>query len=176
MVDYRRVYIKGGTYFFTVTLKNRQSNILTIYIDALRESFAYVKKQQPFEMIAIVILPEHLHCLWRLPTGDDNYAGRWRAIKARFTHTLIKSGVALHKNNRGEYNLWQSRYWEHTIRNESDFHHHIDYIHYNSVKHGWVKSVDDWPYSSFHQFVEKGQLAQNWGSQYVDRQQSFGER
>jgi len=91
MVNYRRVYVEGGTYFFTLTLKNRQANYLTAHIDALRESFAYVKKQYPFVIIAIVILPEHLHCVWQLPEGDDKYAMRRRSIKSRFTHLLVKS-------------------------------------------------------------------------------------
>jgi len=91
MVNYRRVYVEGGTYFFTLTLKNRQANYLTAHIDALRESFAYVKKQYPFVIIAIVILPEHLHCVWQLPEGDDKYTMCWRSIKSRFTHLLIKS-------------------------------------------------------------------------------------
>jgi len=175
MVNYRRVYIEGGTYFFTVTLKNRQLNYLTDYIDLLRDSFAYVKNQHPFEIIAIVVLPEHLHCLWQLPDGDDNYAGRWRAIKSRFTRLLIKSGVTLYKNDRGEYDLWQHRYWEHTIGNESDLLHHINYIHYNPVKHGYVLSVKDWPFSSFHQFVEKGDLEQDWGLNINDTQNQYGE-
>ncbi|MCK4841143.1 MAG: transposase [Methylococcales bacterium] len=175
MVNYRRAYIEGGMYFFTVTLKNRQQNYLTTYVDALRDSFAYVKKHQPFEIIAIVILPEHLHCLWHLPRGDDNYAGRWRAIKSRFTRALIKSGADLHKNKRGEYNLWQSRYWEHSIRDESDLLRHIDYIHYNPVKHGYVDNVKDWSFSSFHQFVEEGTLPQNWGLNINDSQNQYGE-
>ena len=175
MVNYRRVYLEGGTYFFTATLKNRTSDYLTTYVDALRESFAHVKKQRPFEIIAIVILPEHLHCLWQLPEDDINYAGRWRAIKSRFTRSLLKSGVSLHKNNRGEYKLWQARYWEHTIRNESDLLQHIDYIHYNPVKHGWVESVADWPYSSFHDFVKKGKIERNWGESYIEKINKYGE-
>ena len=175
MVNYRRVYIEGGMYFFTVTLKNRKSNTLTNHIDTLRDSFAFVKKHQPFDIIAIVILPEHLHCIWQLPNNDDNYAGRWRAIKSRFTRSLIKLGINLHKNNRGEYNLWQARYWEHTIRDEADLLHHINYIHYNPVKHGWVNSVKDWPYSSFHRFVAQGQLAANWGLTEIDTLNDYGE-
>ncbi len=175
MVNYRRVYIDGGTYFFTVTLKNRQSNYLTTYIDLLRESFAHVKKQKPFHIIAIVVLPDHIHCIWQLPDGDNNYAGRWRAIKSRFTRSLIQSGVRLHKNNRGEYRLWQPRFWEHVIRNDTDLTRHIDYIHYNPVKHGYVNSVSDWEFSSFHEFVEKGMLEPDWGEMPIDTAHDFGE-
>lgn len=175
MVNYRRIYIEGATYFFTVTLKNRQANLLTNHIDALRESFAFVKKQHPFKIIAIVILPEHIHCIWQLPNEDDNYAGRWRAIKSRFTRSLIKSGVKLQQNKRGEYDLWQPRYWEHTIRNEADLSRHIDYLHYNPVKHGWTNSVKDWPYSSFHRFVAQGQLPANWGLAESDTFNGYGE-
>ena len=175
MVNYRRVYIEGGCYFFTATLKNRKSSILTDYIDALRESFSFVKEQQPFEIIAIVVLPEHLHCIWQLPEGDDNYAGRWRSIKSRFTRSLIKSGVKLYKNNRGEYNLWQARYWEHMIRNESDLLRHIDYIHFNPVKHDWSTAVKDWPYSSFHRFVANEMLPVNWGIADEDILNDYGE-
>lgn len=175
MVNDRRIYIEGGTYFFTVTLKNRQANTLTTYIDELRESFAFVKEQQPFKIIAIVILPEHIHCIWQLPDGDDNYAGRWRAIKSRFTRSLIKLGIMLQKNKRGEYDLWQARYWEHTIRNESDLSRHIDYLHYNPVKHGWTDAVKDWPYSSFHRFVAQGQLPANWGLAESDTFNDYGE-
>jgi len=176
MVNYRRIYIEGGTYFFTVTLKNRHANFLTSYIDELRESFAFVKEQQPFKIIAIVILPEHIHCIWQLPAGDDNYSDRWKAIKSRFTRSLIKLGAELHKNNRGEYDLWQARYWEHAIRNEADLSQHIDYIHFNPVKHGWADSVKDWPYSSFHRYVANEQLPANWGSSEIDTLNDYGER
>ena len=172
MVNYRRVYLKGGTYFFTVTLKNRQKNYLTTYIDALRESFAYAKKQKPFEIIAIVILPEHLHCIWQLPEDDNDYSGRWRSIKSHFTHSIIKTGLPLQKNNRGEYKLWQTRFWEHTIRDETDLSQHI---HYNPVKHNLAQSVSEWPYSSFHDYVKDGKLPSNWGNVYIEQPNKYGE-
>lgn len=175
MVHYRRVFITGGTYFFTLTLKNRKMHYLTTYIDVLRASFADVKQYQDFDIIAMVVLPEHLHCIWQLPEADNNYSGRWRAIKSRFTRELIKSGVNMVKNKRGEYNLWQSRFWEHTIRNESDLQRHIDYIHFNPVKHGYVGSVIDWPFSSFHRYVARGELEKNWGQSTDDSGNDYGE-
>jgi len=175
MVNYRRVFIPGGTYFFTVTLKNRRSDYLVKYINELREAFAYVKNEQPFEIIAIVILPEHLHCLLKLPDGDDDYAKRWQRIKNRFTRSLKNAGVGLNKNNRGEYDLWQSRYWEHAVRDERDLLRHIDYIHFNPVKHGWVDAVINWPFSSFHRYVKEGELESNWGLEVSNLDFNYGE-
>ncbi|MDC9728218.1 MAG: transposase [Methyloprofundus sp.] len=175
MVNYRRVYIKGGTYFFTLTLKNRRSDYLVQYINELRESFAYVKQQASFDIVAIVILPEHLHCILTLPEGDDAYPIRWQKIKSRFTLSLKRLGVELKKNKRGEYNLWQARYWEHIIKDEEDLHRHIDYIHFNPVKHGLVESVAQWPFSSFHRYVEEGSIEHNWGESPVETLCNYGE-
>ncbi len=164
MVHYRRVFLKGGTYFFTVNLKNRQSSLLIDAVDLLRESFLYTQNKKPFTIIAIVILPEHLHCIWQLPESDKDYPARWKSIKSHFTRQIKKSGMHIKQNNHHEHNIWQRRYWEHTIRDDNDLTQHIDYIHYNPVKHGWVKSVKDWEYSSFHKYVKNGTLPLNWGS------------
>ena len=120
MVNYRRSQIKGGTYFFTVNLQNRKETYLTNYIEQLRESFRTTKQQYPFEIIASVILPDHLHIILKLPEDDVNYSARWKAIKSKFTRLLIKKGVWLKKNKKGEYNLWQRRFWEHQIRDDLD--------------------------------------------------------
>ena len=162
MVNYRRNLGPGGTYFFTITLRDRSSRLLTAHIGLLREAFRAVRSRQPFHIDAIVVLPEHLHTLWTLPEGDDDYPGRWRAVKSAYTRAVVKSGVAVARNARGEYGLWQRRYWEHTIADEADFRHHADYIHYNPVKHGWVKQAADWPYSSFHRYVKQGTLPPDW--------------
>jgi putative transposase len=122
------------------------------------------QQKMPFSILAIVILPEHLHTIWKLPLNDSNYAGRWRLIKSCFSQSLIKHNVTLLKNSRGEYNLWQKRYWEHTIKDERDLEAHIDYIHYNPVKHKLVTQPSDWPYSSFHLYVRKNLLSPNWGN------------
>lgn len=162
MVNYRRNLVPGGTYFFTVTLRDRSSRLLTEHIGLLRAAFRAVKHKQPFRIDAIVILPEHLHTIWTLPEGDADYPGRVRAIKSAFTHAVVKSGIPVERNDKGEYALWQRRYWEHTITDEDDFRRHVDYIHFNPVKHGWIKQVADWPYSSFHHYVRQGILPPGW--------------
>lgn len=162
MVNYRRNRVPGGTYFFTVTLRDRSSRLLVEHIDSLRAALRSVRRAQPFRVEAIVVLPEHLHTIWTLPDGDVDYPGRWRAIKSAFTHAVVRSGVAIPRNEKGEYALWQRRYWEHTITDEDDYRRHVDYIHFNPVKHGWVKQVCDWPNSSFHRYVEQGLLPPDW--------------
>ena len=131
MVQYRRSQTPGGTYFFTVNLRDRLSRHLITYIEELRKAFHDVLQQRPFKTVAIVILPEHLHMVMELPSGDSDYPGRWRAIKSHFTRSLVRKGLPLTKNIKGEYNLWQRRYWEHAIRNELDLQRHVDYIHFN---------------------------------------------
>ncbi|RZI42979.1 transposase [Herbaspirillum sp. HC18] len=174
MVNYRRNLLAGATYFFTATLKDRQSTCLTTYVDALRQAFIGAQKAKPFRIDAITVLPEHLHTVWTLPEDDSDYPGRWRTIKGRFTRSLIKQGIAIPRNEKGEYELWQRRYWEHTIRDESDLQRHVDYTHYNPVKHGFVKHVADWPFSSFHRYVRDGLLPADWAG--VDSESGkFGE-
>ncbi len=164
MVNYRRSRIQGGTYFFTVNLCDRSSNHLVTHISHLRQAFRTVQKQRPFEIVASVILPEHLHIIMTLPDEDCDYPERWKAIKSQFTRALVQDNiVGLTKNKKGEYNLWQRRYWEHQIRDEVDLQHHVDYIHYNPVKHGYVRQVIKWPYSSFHCYVKSGLVESNWG-------------
>ena len=114
---------------FTVNLRNRQSSILTDHVELLRESFSEVRKKYPFSIDSIVILSEHLHAIWTLPSGDADYSIRWQLLKSLFTLKLIKIGTKLRKNAKGEYNLWQRRYWEHVIRDETDMQRYIDYIH-----------------------------------------------
>ncbi len=156
MVNYRRNYQEGRVYFFTVTLKNRQSDLLVKHIDLIQNAIRDVKSTMTFKTIATVILPDHIHALWQLPIHDSDYSGRWRSIKSQFTFSLNKIGYQLIRDKRGEYCLWQRRFWEHTIRNDEDLQNHINYIHYNPVKHGLVKRVVDWPYSTFHHYVKKG--------------------
>jgi putative transposase len=175
MVNYRRNRQIGGTYFFTVTLRNRQSNFLITYINELRSALNYVKKKRPYLTKGFVILPEHLHMIWELPLGDSDYSTRWRQTKALFTRSLIKEGVILEKDARGEYCLWQRRYWEHTIRNDKDFENHMNYIHYNPVKHKLVENADDWKFSSFHYYVEQGIITKDWGSNFKESGNEFGE-
>ena len=174
MTDYRRNFVKGGSYFFTVTLADRRQSLLVENIDALREAFHLVMVKYPFAFVAVVILPEHLHCIWTLPDDDSGFPDRWRRIKAAFSRQLPnchpRSGSKVAKGERG---IWQRRYWEHTLRDEADWQRHIDYIHYNPVKHGHVKQVSDWPYSSFHRYVEMGIYPEDWGG--TEDNGEFGE-
>ena len=176
MVLYRRNRVAGGTYFFTVTLKNRKSSLLVDRIDDLRESVRFTLQKKPFHIDAWVVLPEHLHTIWTLPPGDHDYSRRWALVKSHFCQRLVKAGLPLHKNLRGEYDVWQRRFWEHTIRDDRDFAHHVDYIHYNPVKHGWVSRVKDWPYSSFHRDLKAGIYPPDWGGDgFVDSTYDYGE-
>jgi REP-associated tyrosine transposase len=129
----------------------------------------------PFSVDAIVILPDHLHTIMTLPAEDADFSGRWRRIKSLFTHDLVRGGLAIARNRRGEYSLWQRRFWEHTVRDEGDFAGHVDYIHYNPVKHGLVSRVSDWVYSSFHRYVRQGVLPQDWVGVAGGEGADFGE-
>ncbi len=151
MSNYRRFYVDGGCYFFTVAIANRKSNLLTDNIEYLRKAFREVMQAHPFKIDAIVILPDHLHCVLTLPPNDSNYSMRWRQIKSKFSYQLPPTEQrSLNQYKRGERGIWQRRFWEHTIRNEQDYIQHIDYTHYNPVKHGYVTYPKDWKYSSFH--------------------------
>ena len=173
MVNYRRSIQPGGTFFFTATLRNRTSHLLTDNVDLLKAAFKKVKAQQPFHIKAYVILPEHLHMIWELPTGDWDYSVRWKKIKTLFSKSVYKSGIALSKTKHNEYRLWQRRFWEHTITNITDFENHVNYIHYNPIKHGLVKELRDWPHSSFHHYVLQGQLPEHWGSSGLKNSENF---
>jgi len=165
MVNYRRNLVLGGTYFFTVTLRKRNSRQLVESIDLLRMAFRKTMAAKPFQIDAIVVLPEHLHSIWTLPPNDSDYPGRWKAIKATFTRELEKSGLPVDKRKDKSALIWQRRYWEHTIRDADDLKRHIDYIHFNPVKHGLVERVIDWPYSSFHLYVRQGLLPPDWAGE-----------
>jgi putative transposase len=175
MVRYRRNFVLGGTYFFTVTVADRRSSVLTDHIVSLRRAFRVTRGQQPFDVDAIVVLPDHLHAVMTLPEGDSDFSGRWRRVKSLFTRSVVKRGLSVGRNDRGEFDLWQRRFWEHTIRDETDLAGHVDYTHYNPVKHGLVSRVSDWPYSSFHRYVRLGWLPEDWGGT-VDSVDGYGER
>jgi len=176
MVNYRRIRVASGCYFFTVNLRNRQSTYLTSHIDLLREAFIDTRRKYPFTIDAIVILPEHLHTIWTLPPSDENYSTRWQLLKGLFTRKLGKAGLNTRSNAKGEYNIWQRRYWEHVLRDATDIQRHIDYIHYNPVKHGLVEGVKDWPHSSFHRYVKAGLLDQDWGDIFKENNEfRYGE-
>jgi putative transposase len=168
MVNYRRALVPGATYFFTVTLRDRRKDWLVVHVDALRTIVRDVRRQRPFTIDAIVVLPDHLHAVWTLPEGDADFPGRWRAIKGGFTRRLIRLDVPVMRDRRGEYNLWQRRYWEHLIRDEEDFARHVDYIHYNPVKHGLVGDPFDWRWSSIHAFARRGIIRRDWRGYHQD--------
>jgi putative transposase len=176
MVRYRRNFIRGGTYFFTVALADRTSSALVDNVDALRMAFRITRQERPFTIDAIAILPDHLHTIWTLPSGDSDFSDRWRRIKAYFTHRLVAAGVPVKRHRNGEYALRQRRFWEHTIRNEIDFERHVDCVHFNPVKHELVNRVRDWPYSSFHAYVRRGVLPPDWAGDVEELTMDFGER
>ncbi|MFZ6679412.1 REP-associated tyrosine transposase [Undibacterium sp. Tian12W] len=161
---YRRANVPGATYFFTVNLQDRQSQLLTDHIDALRNAFRTVQIRYPFEIIAMVVMPEHLHSIWQLPEGDVDFSLRWSLIKTAFSKALPKQeNISSSREKKRERGIWQRRFWEHMIRDDDDLEKHVDYLHYNPVKHGYVDNASDWPYSSLHKFVEKGLLDSSWG-------------
>lgn len=163
-------------YFFTVTLADRDRRLLVDGVGVLRHAFAETKRAFPFRLDAIVVLPEHLHCIWSLPAGDDDCAGRWRFLKASFSRRLIGGeATSDSRSARGERGNWQRRFWEHLIRDDAAYAAHADYIHYNPVRHGYVERAIDWRYSSFHRWVRAGVYPADWGV-CVEPRGDFGER
>jgi putative transposase len=160
MGEYRRLYQQGGSYFFTVVTYNR-APILTASenLSRLHQSFKHVMNQYSFTIEAMVILPDHLHCIWQLPPGDSDFSTRWRLIKRYFS--IMKDKPV---TERGEKNIWQRRFWEHFLRDEEDWRRHMDYIHYNPVKHGYVQNPADWPHSSFQKALQEGLYPIGWGT------------
>jgi len=177
MTDYRRNFIPGGSFFFTVNLADRRLRLLTEHIDQLRDAFREVRRHHPFTTDAVVVLPDHLHAVWTLPEGDADFALRWRQIKSSFSGK-VPSGepISCSRAARGERGIWQRRYWEHTIRDEDDFARHVDYVHINPVKHRLVTRVRDWPYSSFHRMVKLGLYPEDWAGDVAEPDGNFGER
>jgi putative transposase len=163
LVNYRRNLVPGATFFFTVALADRRSNALTANIALLRTSFRKARSERPFFIDAIVVLPEHLHAILTLPPGDTNFPLLWRRIKTVFTQGLIESGATLPQRDATGRTLWQRRFWEHTIRDNADLSRHIDYIHYNPVKHSLATTPTGWPYSSLHRFIREGICAKDCG-------------
>ena len=163
MPEYRRNRLPGATYFFTVNLLGRHSDLLAVNIEILREAVRQVRRRRPFPIDAWVVLPDHMHALWTLPEGDSDFPGRWRAIKSAFSKSLPnieqRSEVM---SRRGERGVWQRRYWEHTIRDDRDYAAHMDYIHFNPVRHGFVAKPGDWPFSSFRRAVSAGLYPSEW--------------
>ena len=169
---YRRAFLPGGSFFFTLVMEGRRPVFASAEaVDVLRGAFQSVLLARPFELDAMVVLPDHLHCIWTLPPGDADFATRWRLVKTWFTKHCDPA-LRLTPNRaraaRNEQALWQHRYWEHMLRDETDFTRHVEYIHFNPVKHGLVSSAIDWPYSSFRQYVEAGVYPPDWGRGVID--------
>ena len=170
MSDYRRAFVPGGTFFFTVVTDHRSPlfadaaarTILGNVIRRCRQIF-------PVEIVAVVLLPEHLHALWTLPPGDSNFSMRWGWIKKEFTKAWLATDgrerqLSATQQRERRHSIWQRRFWEHTIRDEDDLAAHFDYIHYNPVKHGLVASPRDWLWSSFHRWVRAGHYSPDWAA------------
>ncbi len=153
MPNYRRNRVLGGTYFFTVNLLDRRADLLVTQIDALRASIRAARAARPFHIDAWVVLPDHMHCVWTLPEGDDDFPGRWRTIKTRFTKMVAQPS---------ERGVWQPRYWEHIIRDDRDYSAHVDYTHFNPVKHGYAQHPSGWRHSTFQRCVERGLYPVSW--------------
>jgi putative transposase len=176
MVRYRRNFVPGGMFFFTPTLDDRRSSALVDHVASLRIAFRKTRIERPFVIDAIVVLPDHLHAILTLPPGDPDFSGRWRRIKSLFTRSVVAAGVPVSRDHRGEYALWQKRFWEHTIRSDGDFERCADYIHFNPVKHRLVTSPAAWPFSSLHRYVRAGVLPRDWGGDGRAEDGNFGER
>jgi len=179
MTNYRRNFVPGGSFFFTVNLADRRLSLATDHIDALRAAFRETRQRHPFATDAMVVLPDHLHVVWTLPECDADFGRRWRLIKSTFSRNVPADEViSTSRLTKGERGVWQRRFWEHTIRDEGDFARHIDYVHINPIKHGLVTRARDWPYSSFHHMVKLGVYPEDWAGDMsrLERDGDFGER
>ena len=165
MPNYRRIRVAGGTYFFTVVTHQRRPLFsLPANVQRLRTALRRTQSAYPFRIDAMVVLPDHLHALWTLPDDDGDHARRWRLAKTLFTQSAPEDVPGDRARRPGERSVWQRRYWEHLVRDDEDFRRHMDYIHYNPVKHGLVEQPGDWPYSSFRRAVERGWYPADWGA------------
>jgi putative transposase len=161
---YRRAWMPGGSFFFTVALADRTRRTLVERIDALRAAVRRVRARRPFAVVAWVVLPDHLHAVWTLPPGDADFATRWALIKGAFARCVpaVEDG-GRGRRERGERGLWQKRYWEHRVRDEEDLARCVDYVHFNPVKHGHAARAADWPYSTIHVWIRRGWTDADWG-------------
>ena len=181
MSTYRRSNTAGGTYFFTVVTHQRQPFLCHPDVrEALRQAIHHTRQSHPFTIDAWVLLPDHIHAIWTLPPDDADFGKRWGLIKSQVSKACSErlhnpSLMTPSKIKHGESTIWQRRFWEHQIRDEADFSHHMNYVHINPVKHGLVQRVSDWPYSTFHRYVKQGIYPQDWGNNLEIPSQNFGE-
>lgn len=170
MPNYRRNFVPGGTFFFTLVTHQRQPFLATeLARKCLRQSIQHVRRRHPFVIDGIVLLPDHLHCIFTLPAEDSDYSFRWSRMKAKFSQLYSEQGgtestITSSREKRGERGFWQRRFYEHTIRDWADFKRCLDYLHVNPLKHHHVERVSDWPWSSFHRYVRLGEYTNDWGS------------
>jgi putative transposase len=170
MSRYRRARVPGGSFFFTVVTERRQRLLTDDLVRlALRRAIEVVRRERPFRIDGWVLLPDHMHTVWTMPADDGDYATRWRLIKARVTHQLGDAGrnravMTARREAKRQGSLWQNRYWERLLRDEDDVRRHLDYLHFNPVKHGQVTRVEDWRWSSFHRYVADGVYPRDWGA------------
>ncbi|WP_027357997.1 REP-associated tyrosine transposase [Desulforegula conservatrix] len=167
MSEYRRVKIPEATYFFTVTTYLRR-NIFgnEDNVRILGETARSVRKKHPFHVDAWVVLPDHMHCIWTMPENDSDFSIRWRLIKAGFSkkanHLHAPALADPSRIKRRELTIWHRRFWEHMIRDESDYENHMNYVHFNPVKHNFVKKASEWKWSTFHRYVKLGVYSDDW--------------
>ena len=166
---YRRIFIPGASYFFTL-ITHQRARLFSdaTNVDRWRRAVEKVRRTRPFVVEAEVVMFDHLHMIWTLPQADADYVTRIRLIKTAFTKDLALGNIRMtaseSRATKGERDVWQRRYWEHAIRDERDFQAHLDYIHINPVKHGMVKSPGDWPHSTFRIWLERGVYDPHWGT------------
>ena len=173
MSQYRRAKTAGGTYFFTVVSFKRQKILCDQSIrNALRQAIKITQLKYPFIIDAWVLLPDHLHCIWTLPEGDSDFSKRWSLIKRQVSiecskqykqNQWLTNSTKKHRNST----IWQRRFWEHKIRDQDDFNNHLDYIHFNPVKHGLCKEPISWEYSTFHRYIREGKYTKNWATAHL---------
>ena len=168
MPDYRRLFRPGGTFFFTVVTHKRRRLLCGPHAcRCLRVAIERIRSDRPFEVLAFVLLPDHFHCVWKLPDDDADFSIRMACIKKDFTKSRLAGGgdeigISRARRNRRERGVWQRRFWEHAIRDEDDLARHVNYIHYNPVKHRMTRCPHEWPFSSFNRWAEDGYYAREW--------------
>lgn len=158
----------GSTFFFTLVSFDRRPTLCSDPIRrALRMAIDKLRPSRPFSIDGWVLLPDHLHCIWTLPEGDVDFSTRWSLIKRSVSHFAVE--MALDPDvreasacKRRESTIWRRRFWEHLIRDELDLERHLDYIHFNPVRHGFVERAVDWPYSTMHRYVRAGVYPADW--------------
>ncbi len=169
MSNYRRARTPGGIYFFTVVTHHRKPRFTNDRARCcLQRAIKEVKSRRPFEIEGICLLPDHIHTIWKLPGSDCDYSQRWNEIKGICAKLLQEDACdgdhqSSTRGPKGEASFWQRRFWEHAIRSQADYRNHLDYLHFNPVKHGLVRSVVEWPWSSFHRYVREGTYPVDWG-------------